>query len=170
MDLNGSASIPASKGSTGVAPEVNLRNPLFAGYAVCKWGGLPWLPWLSNPGQMSREIQNRVTSGPTKRTHVLQKHFKKMTKDGFLVHPQPSLTHLYWICQCQRTLWSIWFCYFLPPTNEVAGRFTGTLSQHAMGQGVVCLWVHWGVCLWVQDIIWKQNRFRIRFRWMWIDL
>ena len=34
-------------------------------------------PWLWNPGEMSSEVQNRGTSGPTKRTHVLQKLKKK---------------------------------------------------------------------------------------------
>ena len=58
----------------GVAPEVNLRNPLCAGEEACKWGNPPWL-W--NPGQTSPEVQNRGISGPTKRTCVLQKIFKK---------------------------------------------------------------------------------------------
>ena len=33
------------------------------------------LPFILNPGQMSPEVQNRVISGPTKRTKVLQKMF-----------------------------------------------------------------------------------------------
>ena len=37
-------------------------------------------PWLCNPEETSPEIQNRSISGPTKRTYVLQKIFKKKTK------------------------------------------------------------------------------------------
>ena len=33
----------AAKRSAGVAPEVNLRNPLHAGDEACKRGNLPWL-------------------------------------------------------------------------------------------------------------------------------
>ena len=58
-----------SKRSAGVAPEVNLRNPLCAGEEVCKQGNPPYL-W--NTGQTSPEVQNRGISGPTKRTYVLQ--------------------------------------------------------------------------------------------------
>ena len=35
-------------------------------------------PWLWNPGETSSEVRNRGISGPTKRTHVLQKIFKKI--------------------------------------------------------------------------------------------
>ena len=43
-------------GSAGIAPMVTLRNPLHAGDKACKWG-----------------IQNRGTSGQTKRNYVLEK-------------------------------------------------------------------------------------------------
>ena len=33
--------------------------------------------WENNPGETSSEVQNRGISGPTKRTHVLQKFLKK---------------------------------------------------------------------------------------------
>ena len=61
----------------GVAPEVNLRNPLCAGEEARKrWNP----PWLWNPGQTSPKVQNRGISGPTKRTCVLQKFKKKKKK------------------------------------------------------------------------------------------
>ena len=48
-DRNGSVAILAAKRSAGVAPEVNLRNPLRVGDEARKQGNLPW---LRNPGQM----------------------------------------------------------------------------------------------------------------------
>ena len=51
----------AAKRSTGVAPEVNLRNPLNMGYEVCKQG-------IRNPGHTSSEVENRGISVPPKRT------------------------------------------------------------------------------------------------------
>ena len=41
VDWNGSAIMLATKGSAGVAPEGNLRNPLHAGNKACKRGILP---------------------------------------------------------------------------------------------------------------------------------
>ena len=43
MDQKGSAAILTSIQSTGVAPEVNLRNPLCAREEACKRGNPPWL-------------------------------------------------------------------------------------------------------------------------------
>ena len=57
-----------SRRSVGVAPEANMRNPLQQGDRVCKWG-------LWKPKQTPPEVQNRATSGPTKRTDVLQIFF-----------------------------------------------------------------------------------------------
>ena len=45
----------AIKGSAGVTPEVNLRNPLHASNGVYKESTL-----VLNPGQTSSEVQNRV--------------------------------------------------------------------------------------------------------------
>ena len=48
---------------------------------------LPWARirqyplWLWNPDEMSPEVRNRGISGPTKRTHVLQKFKKKHTSE-----------------------------------------------------------------------------------------
>ena len=55
---SGSVAILAAKRSAGVAPEVNLRNPLHASDAAQNLGNSPW---LSNPGQMSQKVQNRGT-------------------------------------------------------------------------------------------------------------
>ena len=52
---------PIFWGIVGRQESVQARNP----------------PWLWNPGQTSPEVQNRSISGPTKRTHVLQKFIKK---------------------------------------------------------------------------------------------
>ena len=43
-------------------------------------------PWLWNPGETLPEVQNRSISGPTKRTYVLQKIFKKKTLGLTCVH------------------------------------------------------------------------------------
>ena len=59
----------AARRSAGVALEENLRNPLCAGDEVHKRGNPLWL-W--DPNQTSPEVQNRVISGPTRRTHILQ--------------------------------------------------------------------------------------------------
>ena len=47
--------------------EVDMRNPLHTG----KWRDPPWV-W--NPGQMSPEVQNRVSSDHTK-IYLILKHF-----------------------------------------------------------------------------------------------
>ena len=69
VDQKGSAAMLTSIQSAGVTSEVNLKIT-----HVRKCGRDP--PWLWNPGQTSPEVQNRGTSGPTKRTYVLQ-IFKK---------------------------------------------------------------------------------------------
>ena len=48
-------------------------------FMACRWWSMQVRDpsWLWNPGEMSSEVQNRGTSGPTKRTHVLQKFNKK---------------------------------------------------------------------------------------------
>ena len=38
-------------------------------------------PWLWNPGQRSPEVQNSGISNSTKRTFVVQKHFKKLQRN-----------------------------------------------------------------------------------------
>ena len=60
--------------SAGVAPEVNLRNSWHAGDKAHKQG---IHPSFETHGRVSSEVQNRGISGPTKRTHVLQKKFLK---------------------------------------------------------------------------------------------
>ena len=54
--------------SVGVAPEMNLDNPLGAGNKACK---RMTPPWLCNTGQTSPEIQNRDVSGLRRKTDVL---------------------------------------------------------------------------------------------------
>ena len=48
-------------------------------FMACRWQSMQARdpPWLWNTGEMLPEVQNRGTSGPTKRTHVLQKVLKK---------------------------------------------------------------------------------------------
>ena len=65
--------------SAGAAPGVNLRIT-----QVRKHERDP--PWLWNPGQTSPEVQNRGINGPTKRTYVLQKCFKKRKKSTIPLH------------------------------------------------------------------------------------
>ena len=55
--------------SAGVTPQVNLRNPLHAGAEVCKQG---IDPGFETQGKCQERSKNRVTSGPTRRTYVLQ--------------------------------------------------------------------------------------------------
>ena len=62
-----------AKRSAGVAPELNLGNPLHAGNKTCKQGIHPGLI----PRQKSPEVQDRGFSDITKRTYVLQKILKK---------------------------------------------------------------------------------------------
>ena len=52
VDQKGSAAMPAVKGSAGVAPEVNLRNPLHAGDEAC-WEEM-------HLGFETKEVQIRV--------------------------------------------------------------------------------------------------------------
>ena len=67
----------ARQPSAGVAPEVNLREhvTLFVCLRQVQIRQNPLRLW--NPEEMSPEVQNRGISGPTKRTHVLQKLKKK---------------------------------------------------------------------------------------------
>ena len=60
--------------SAGVAPEMNLMNSMQARKGASKKSTL-----ALKPIQMSPEVQNRGISGPTKRTHVLQKFREKKT-------------------------------------------------------------------------------------------
>ena len=63
----------AAKRSAGVAPEVNLRERVTR---------TP--PPSVNKAEPRGDVENRGISGTTKRTHVLQKFFKKCC------HPDPS--------------------------------------------------------------------------------
>ena len=76
----GSAAMLAAKRSAGVAPEVNLRErvTLLVRLRQVRIRQNPL--WLWNPEETSPEVQNRGISGPTKRTHVLQKILKKKKK------------------------------------------------------------------------------------------
>ena len=55
-------------------------------FMACRWQSTQARdpPWLWNLGETSSEVQNRGISGPTKRTHVLQK-FKKKKKSSRLI-------------------------------------------------------------------------------------
>ena len=61
-DRKGSVTVLATKRSAGVAPDVDLRNPLDAGDKVCKGPTLA----LKHRTDMTRS-QNRSISGPAKR-------------------------------------------------------------------------------------------------------
>ena len=63
VDQKGSAAMLAIKKSACATPEMNLRNPLHAYNKAYKW---EIRPDLGDLGQMPREFQNRVISGPTK--------------------------------------------------------------------------------------------------------
>ena len=65
--------------SAGVTPEVHLRITQAKKHARDP-------SWLWNPGQMLHEVQNKGTSGPTKRTYVLQKFTlkKRYFENGLL--------------------------------------------------------------------------------------
>ena len=54
----------------GVTPQVNVRNPLYAGNKACKWGDLRWL-W--NRRQTSPEIQKHGHQYPKEKTDDLKK-------------------------------------------------------------------------------------------------
>ena len=88
VDQNGSA----AKMSAGVAPEVNLRDPLQADEEACKWGDPHWL-W--NTWETSPEVQNSCISDTTKRTDVLQKIYEKLYCD-FCVLAEPSWSSTRW--------------------------------------------------------------------------
>ena len=57
------------KRSAGVAPEVNLRNPLQASDKLYKGES----PWLWNLGQILSEVKNRIISDHTKPFVLTQK-------------------------------------------------------------------------------------------------
>ena len=76
----GSAAMLAAKRSAGVAPEVNLRERVMLLVRLCQVRIRQNPLWLWNPEETSPEVQNRGISGPTKRTHVLQKFKKKKKK------------------------------------------------------------------------------------------
>ena len=67
MGKTGSATMLATNSSTGIAPEVNLRNPLYPGKEVSKWRDPPWF-W----------IQGRHHQGYQWHTIVLQFLFKNL--------------------------------------------------------------------------------------------
>ena len=69
LDRKGSAAMPTCIQPAGVESEVNLW--------IKARKHARGAPWLWNPGQTSPEVQNRIISGPTKRTCVLQNFFKK---------------------------------------------------------------------------------------------
>ena len=80
---NSLAGMLAAKRSAGVAPEVNLRNPLHAGNEAGKQGNPPRL-W--NPGQTSPQLQKKGISGPTKRNLDPPIFFKKNQFIDLILH------------------------------------------------------------------------------------
>ena len=60
--------------SAGVAREVNLRNPLDAGNEAYKQ---EIYPGFETQGRCHQKSKRRVPVGPTKRTDVLTKFYKK---------------------------------------------------------------------------------------------
>ena len=74
VDQKGSAAMLTSIHSAGVAPEVNLRNPLSAGEVAHKWGN-PALA-LKPRADITRSPKQGY-QWPTKRTYVLQKFILK---------------------------------------------------------------------------------------------
>ena len=87
MDQNSSATILATNRSAGVAPEVNLRNPLFTGDEACKQGIRPSF----EPYHQTSPVQNMGISGPTKRTDVPQNSLEKSCSFG--TQPILCLSH-----------------------------------------------------------------------------
>ena len=84
VDEISSAAMLATKRSAGVASEVNLREHVMLLIRLHQ----VWIRqnpvWLWNLEETSPEVQNRGISGPTKRTHVLQKLKKKTKKLGLM--------------------------------------------------------------------------------------
>ena len=74
MDQKGPAAMLPIKRLAGVAPELNLANPLHTASMQVKESTLPL---TLNSRQTPPGVQNRGISGPTKRTHVLHFLFKK---------------------------------------------------------------------------------------------
>ena len=74
---NGLATMPGAKWSAGVAPEVNLRNPLHAVEEPHKWGGggihSPWL--FASQGKRHQKSKTGI-NGLTKRLMSPQKFEK----------------------------------------------------------------------------------------------
>ena len=104
----------------GVAPEVNLRNPLCTDEEARKWGNPPWL-W--NPGQTSPEVQNRGISSPTKRTCVLQKFFKKKKYNlTFTSAPHERYFWEWWINYLPLRWLNLWYAWkiFTSPSKWTA--------------------------------------------------
>ena len=70
VDHKGLAAMLAMKRSTGVAPEVNLWNPLHAGIKTCKRGTHPGFETHRRYHQKSK---TGVSVAPQERTDVLPK-------------------------------------------------------------------------------------------------
>ena len=60
----------AAKRSPGVAPEVNLGNPLHTGHKTPKQG---IHPGFETQDRRYQKVHNRGISGPTEKTNVLPK-------------------------------------------------------------------------------------------------
>ena len=88
VDQIGSNAMLAVKRLAGVAPEVNLRNPLYAGHEACKPG---INPGFENQGNCHQKSETGY-QWPYKRTDALQK-FEKMAKySRYLVYKQSILS------------------------------------------------------------------------------
>ena len=64
VDQKGSAAMPAVKKSAGVAPEVNLRNPLHAGDEACKQ---EMHPGFETQGRLHQKSKSGVPVALTKK-------------------------------------------------------------------------------------------------------
>ena len=79
----------AVKRSAGVAPEVNLRNPLCAVKIACKWG---IHPGFKTQGRRHQKSRTGVSVAPQK-VRVLQK-LKKNVQNNFLLVYLPFFSHM----------------------------------------------------------------------------
>ena len=92
---NDSATMLATNRSAGVAPDVNLRNPLHSNEARKHW----------NPGQISPKVQNKGISVPHKRLKSSKKNLKKNSK-------KTLFGLLKWFLRTISFLWVHSYLYF----------------------------------------------------------
>ena len=73
---NGSAAMLAAKKSAGVAPEVNLRNPLHAGDKACKWG---FHSGFETWGELHQKSKTGISVAPQKGRITFKIPYKKQS-------------------------------------------------------------------------------------------